>query len=419
MALKTNAKRRVVVTGMGVVSPLATTREATWQALLAGQSGVNSITHFDASEFSCQIAATVDNFDAQAYFSPREIKRIDLFIQYGIVAAEEAWQDAAIKLNGTSTSLAGVLMGSGIGGLSFNQRTTLTLTEQGPRKISPFAISGSVINMLSGNVALRLGLHGPNLAISTACSTGSHCIGMGARLIACGDADIMIVGGAEQAATSVGIGAFAAMRALSTRNEQPHQASRPWDIQRDGFVLGDGAGALVLEELGHAETRGAKIYAELRGFGMSADGYHITQPEKDGRGAKEAIVKSLADASLSPQDIQYVNAHGTSTPLGDVVEARALESVFSSHKEPLKVSSVKSSFGHLLGAAGAVEGVCSVLSLRDQIAPPTINLEQPDQDYRLDFIPHEARHFPIQHVLSNSFGFGGTNASLIFSQYNS
>ncbi|MBF7141520.1 MULTISPECIES: beta-ketoacyl-ACP synthase II [Pseudomonas] len=411
------SRRRVVVTGMGMLSPLGVDVPSTWQGILAGQSGIGPIEHTDLSAFSTRFGGSVKQFDVAQYLSPKEARKLDLFIQYGLAAGFQAVRDAGLDITDGNRERIGVAMGSGIGGLTNIEDTSRTLHDQGPRRISPFFVPGSIINMISGFLSIHLGVQGPNYAISTACTTGTHCIGMAARNIAYGEADVMIAGGAEMAACGLGMGGFGAARALSTRNDEPTRASRPWDKGRDGFVLSDGAGALVLEELEHARARGARIYAELIGFGTSGDAFHMTSPPEDGAGAARCMANALKDAGLAPEAVQYINAHGTSTSAGDLAEVRAIKAVFGDHAYHLAVSSTKSMVGHLLGAAGAVEAIFSVLSIRDQIAPPTINLDEPDNDCDLDFVPHEARSMPIDVVLSNSFGFGGTNGSLVFRRF--
>ncbi|MEC7119874.1 MAG: beta-ketoacyl-ACP synthase II, partial [Pseudomonadota bacterium] len=405
-------KQRVVVTGLGVVSPVGLDVASSWSSILAGRSGVVPITDFDASGFRAQIAAPVKDFDPTLYLSAKEARRNDLFIQYGFAAASQALRQAGLdQMAQQDPALAdrmGVFLGSGIGGLPLIEETHHVLQTQGARRISPFFVPGGIINMVAGLVAIHYGLRGPNLSTATACASATHAIGLAARLIAYGDADVMVAGGAEKASSPLGIGGFSAMQALSTRNDAPTAASRPFDAGRDGFVLGDGAGALVLESYAHAVARGATILAELTGFGMSDDATHITAPPENGEGAARAMQHALRDAGLASEAIDYINAHGTSTPVGDIAESRAIESVFGQHAFALAVSSTKSMTGHLLGAAGAVEAVFSILALRDQIAPPTINLDQPDPACRLDYVPNQARSLSIRHVMSNSFGFGGT-----------
>ncbi len=407
-------KRRVVVTGLGMITPLGLTTHETWQGILAGKSGVGPITCFDASQFTTRIAASVKNFDSTAFLSTKEARKFDLFIQYGVGAAHQAMADSGLVINDENAHRMGVAVGSGIGGLPWIEKTYQTLTEGGPRRISPFFIPGTIINMVAGLISMKYNLQGPNISIVTACTTGSHNIGYAMRTIAYGDADVMIAGGAEMATSPLGLGGFAACRALSTRNDDPERASRPWDKNRDGFVLGEGAGVLVLEEYEHAKKRGAKIYAELVGFGMSADASHITLPQAEGKGFVACMLNSLQDANLSIDQVDYVNAHGTSTPAGDEIEAFAIKKTFGTHAKNLTVSSTKSMTGHLLGAAGSVEAIFSVLAIRDQVVPPTINLDHPSEGCDLDFVPHTARQMPVRVCLSNSFGFGGTNASLLF-----
>lgn len=411
------SRRRVVVTGMGMLSPLGNDVPSSWQGILAGRSGIGLIEHMDLSAYSTRFGGSIRNFDVEQYLPAKEARKLDLFIQYGLAASFQAVRDSGLEITDANRERIGVAMGSGIGGLTNIENSCKSLIEQGPRRISPFFVPGSIINMVSGFLSIHLGLQGPNYAIATACTTGSHCIGMAARNIAYGEADVMVAGGSEMAASGLGIGGFAAARALSTRNDDPQRASRPWDRGRDGFVLSDGAGAVVLEELEHARARGATIYAELIGFGMSADAFHMTSPPEDGAGAARCIRNALLDAKLNPEQVQYINAHGTSTPAGDKAEAAAIKSVFGAHAYELSVSSTKSMVGHLLGAAGAVEAIFSVLAIRDQVAPPTINLEDPDEGCDLDFVPHEAKPMPIEVAVSNSFGFGGTNGSLVFRRF--
>ncbi len=413
------SRRRVVVTGMGMVSPLGNDVPSSWQGILAGRSSIGLIQHLDLSGFSTRIGGSVRDFDISPYLSPKEARKLDLFIQYGLAASIQAVRNSGLEITDANRERIGVAIGSGTGGLTNIQNNCIALMEHGPRRVSPFFVPGAIINMVSGFLSIQLGLEGPNYAIATACSSGTHCIGMAARNIAYGDADVMVAGGAEMAACSLGIAGFAAARALSTRNDPPEAASRPWDRDRDGFVLGDGAGTLILEELEHARARGATIYAELLGFGMSSDAFHMTAPPDNGAGAARCMRNALRDARLDPADIQYVNAHGTSTPAGDRAEAAALKSVFGGHAHTLAISSTKSMTGHLLGAAGAIEAIFSILAIRDQVAPPTINLDNPDEGCDLDFVPHQARSLPVSVVLSNSFGFGGTNSSLLFRRFDS
>ncbi|GCA55372.1 3-oxoacyl-[acyl-carrier-protein] synthase 2 [Pseudomonas sp. SCT] len=411
------SRRRVVVTGMGMLSPLGNDVPSSWQGILAGRSGIGLIEHMDLSAYSTRFGGSIKGFDVEQYLPAKEARKLDLFIQYGLAASFQAVRDSGLEVTDANRERIGVAMGSGIGGLTNIENSCKALIEQGPRRISPFFVPGSIINMVSGFLSIHLGLQGPNYAIATACTTGTHCIGMAARNIAYGEADVMVAGGSEMAASGLGIGGFAAARALSTRNDDPAAASRPWDKERDGFVLSDGAGALVLEELEHAKARGAHIYAELIGFGMSADAFHMTSPPDDGAGAARCIRNALQDAQLNVEQVQYINAHGTSTPAGDKAEAAAIRSVFGDHAYELSVSSTKSMVGHLLGAAGAVEAIFSVLAIRDQVAPPTINLHEPDEGCDLDFVPHQAKPRPIDVAVSNSFGFGGTNGSLVFRRF--
>lgn len=411
------SRRRVVVTGMGMLSPLGNDVPSSWQGILAGRSGIGLIEHMDLSAYSTRFGGSIKSFDVEQYLPAKEARKLDLFIQYGLAASFQAVRDSGLEVTDANRERIGVAMGSGIGGLTNIENSCKALIEQGPRRISPFFVPGSIINMVSGFLSIHLGLQGPNYAIATACTTGTHCIGMAARNIAYGEADVMVAGGSEMAASGLGIGGFAAARALSTRNDDPAAASRPWDKGRDGFVLSDGAGALVLEELEHAKARGAQIYAELIGFGMSADAYHMTSPPDDGAGAARCIRNALKDSQLNVDQVHYINAHGTSTPAGDKAEAAAIRSVFGDHAYELSVSSTKSMVGHLLGAAGAVEAIFSVLAIRDQVAPPTINLHEPDEGCDLDFVPHEAKPRPIEVAVSNSFGFGGTNGSLVFRRF--
>lgn len=410
------SKQRVVVTGLGMVSPLGLNVEDTWKAILAGKSSVDRIDHFDASDINCRICSTVKNFDPILYMSEKEARKKDIFIQYGIAAAVQAIQDSGLEVTEENADRVGLAIGSGIGGLPMIAKSHSILLETGPRKISPFFIPGAIINMIAGNVSIMYNMRGPNIAVVTACTTGTHNIGLAARIIAYGDADVMIAGGSEMATTKLGVSGFAAMRALSTRNDEPAKASRPWDKDRDGFVLGDGAGVIVLESYEHAKRRGAKIYAELVGFGMSADASHITTPHTEGLGAANAMRYALSDAKMNATDVDYINAHGTSTPLGDELEVLAIKRSFGDHAYKLAVSSTKSMIGHLLGAAGSVEAIFCILALRDQIAPPTINLDNPSEGCDLNFVPHTPQEMTINTVLSNSFGFGGTNGTLLFSK---
>ncbi len=408
------SKRRVVVTGIGMVTPLGLNVKDTWEGIVAGKSGVTEITSFDVGDYPVKISASVKDFQPEPLIPIKDLKKMDLFIQYGLVAAKEAIDDAGLVSNETNSHRIGVAIGSGIGGLPMIERCHSVLETQGARRLSPFFVPAVIINMVSGNLSIMYGFKGPTIAIVSACTTGTHNIGYAARTIAYGDADVMIAGGAEMATCDLGIGGFAAARALSKRNDEPQKASRPWDKERDGFVLGDGAGVLVLEEYEHAKKRGAKIYAELIGFGMSSDAYHMTLPDQEGIGFGFSMKNALSDASINLDDIDYINAHGTSTPAGDVIEAQAIKNTFAEHAYKLAVSSTKSMTGHLLGAAGAVEAIFSILAMRDQVAPPTINLDNPDEGCDLNFVPHEAQKRKIDVVLSNSFGFGGTNGTLIF-----
>ena len=411
------ASRRVVVTGMGIISPLGNELEATWQNILAGKSGAKTVTAFDVTDYPTKFAAQVENFDDINHLDVKTKRRVDEFVQYGLVASKHAIENSGLELNSIDSSRIGVSIGSGIGGLDTIEKNALTLDKRGPRKISPFFVPGAIVNMVSGLVSIEYGLHGPNLSIVTACSSGNHSIGFSARSISHGDCDVMITGGSEMAITPLGLGGFSAVTALSTNNENPTKASRPWDKDRDGFVLGDGAGVLVLEEYEHAKARSANIFAEVSGFGMSSDAFHMTAPAEDGKGAKQAMISALKDADLDSSKIDYINAHGTSTPLGDIIEANAIADIFSTSQEQIAVSSTKSMTGHLLGAAGAIESIFSILSLRDNRLPPTINLDNLDGDApKLNYVANESQEKEINYVLNNSFGFGGTNASLVFSK---
>lgn len=407
---------RVVVTGLGAVTPLGLDVKTSWEGICAGQSGAAAINQFDASAFTTRFSASVKEFSVEGYLETRDARRMDPFIQYGMVAGIQAFRDSGMEITEQNAHRVGCAIGSGIGGIGSIEETALLVEQKGPKRISPFFVPGAIINMIAGNLSIMYNLQGPNLAVVTACTTGTHNIGLGARMVAAGDVDAMLVGGAEMATTPVGIGGFAAARALSTRNDDPERASRPWDSDRDGFVLGDGAGMLMLESLESARERGAHIYCELTGFGMSGDAYHMTSPPEDGRGAAAAMRQALADAGLNASDLSYVNAHGTSTEAGDLAESVAIRSVFGSHADELAVSSTKSMIGHLLGAAGSVEAILTIMALRKNVAPPTINLDSPSPGCDLNYVPHQAQERPIQHALSNSFGFGGTNGSLIFSQ---
>ncbi len=410
------SRRRVVVTGLGIVSPVGITVPESWAAIKAGRSGIGRITRFDASAFPSQIAGEVKGFDVAAYLSPKEARRYDTFIHYGLAAAIQAIKDSGLVVTPENAERIGAVIGSGIGGLPLIEGTHDDYLKGGPRKISPFFVPGSIINMIAGLLSIMYGLKGPNLGMVTACTTSNHCIGEGGRLIEYGDADVIVAGGAEATISPLGIGGFTAPRALSTRNDDPQTASRPWDRDRDGFVLGEGSGILVLEEYEHARRRGARIYCELAGYGMSADAHHVTAPCEDGEGAARCMANALRNARLAADQIDYINAHGTSTPLGDIAETVAVKRAFGDHARRLAVSSTKSMTGHLLGAAGGIEAVFSALAVHEQVAPPTANLFNVDPACDLDYVPNEAREMPIRAALSNSFGFGGTNGTLIFSR---
>jgi 3-oxoacyl-[acyl-carrier-protein] synthase II len=409
--------RRVVVTGLGMVSPLGVKVPSTWEGILKGQSGIRPIRRFDASEYATRFAGEVPEFDSTQYMSAKEVRKFDTFVLFGVAAATQALQDANLIVAEHDADRIGVAIGSGIGGIPLIERTHQCLVDGGPRRISPFFIPGSIINMVAGVVSIQHGLRGPNISLVTACTTGTHSIGLAGRMIKYGDADVMLAGGTEMATSPLGVGGFASARALSTRNDAPEKASRPWDKDRDGFVLADGAGVIVLEEYEHARRRGAKIYAELVGFGMSADAYHITSPLPDGTGFQKSMQNALHDAGLNRDQVDYINAHGTSTQVGDELEALAVKLAFEDHAKKLAISSTKSMTGHLLGAAGAVEAIFSVLAIRDQVAPPTINLDNPSDNCDLDFVPHTARQMKIDVVMSNSFGFGGTNGTIVFRRF--
>ena len=409
--------RRVVVTGMGAVTALGLNTESTWTGVVNGRNGVKAIEHFDASAFSTRFSASLENFSTEGYLEPRDAKRMDLFIQYGMVAGIQAMRDSGLEITEANQDRVGCNVGAGIGGIGLIEKTSLLMNKSGPRKISPFFVPGSIINMVAGNLSIEFNLRGPNLAMVTACTTGTHSIGLGARLIAAGDADAMLVGGAEMGTTPAGLGGFAAARALITRNDDPATASRPWDKDRDGFVLGDGAGVMLIESLESAQARGANIYAEVVGFGMSGDAYHMTSPPEDGRGAALSMRNALTSAGMNADAVDYINAHGTSTPAGDVSETLAIKSVFGDHAHNVAVSSTKSMIGHLLGAAGAVEAIFSTLAIRDGVAPPTINLTNPDDGCDLNYVPGVAQERDISVAMSNSFGFGGTNGTLIFKKF--
>ncbi|WAT02884.1 beta-ketoacyl-ACP synthase II [Rouxiella chamberiensis] len=409
------SKRRVVVTGLGMLSPVGNTVESTWNALLAGKSGIGLIDHFDTSAYATRFAGLVKDFNCEDYISRKDARKMDPFIQYGVAAGIQAMKDSGLEVTEENAPRFGAAIGSGIGGLGLIEENHTLLVNGGPRKISPFFVPSTIVNMIAGHLSIMFGLRGPSISIATACTSGVHNIGHAARIIAYDDADVMLAGGAEKASTPLGVGGFGAARALSTRNDNPQAASRPWDKDRDGFVLGDGAGIMVLEEYEHAKKRGAKIYAEIVGFGMSSDAYHMTSPPDNGSGAALAMENALRDAGISAAKIGYINAHGTSTPAGDIAEAQAVKSIFGADAGRVLVSSTKSMTGHLLGAAGAVESIFTLLALRDQAVPPTLNLDNPDAGCDLDFVPHEARQVKdMEYTLCNSFGFGGTNGSLVF-----
>jgi 3-oxoacyl-[acyl-carrier-protein] synthase II len=397
---------------------LGSTVDGAWKNILAGHSGIGPITRFDVSAFATRFGGAVQGFNVDEYLTPKEARKMDPFMHYGYGSAVQAMTDSGLTITEANAARVGVIMGAGIGGLDTIEETDAKYLEtKNPRKISPFFIPGSIINMVSGHISIRYGLQGPNLAVVTACTTSTHSIGLAARAIQYGDADVMIAGGAEMATTHLGLGGFCSVKALSERNDEPQRASRPWDRDRDGFVLGDGAGVLVVEELEHAQARGARIYAELAGFGMSGDAYHMTAPQESGEGARLSMINAVRDAGLKPEQVDYVNAHATSTPLGDKAETFAIKRAFGDHAYKLAVSSTKSMTGHLLGAAGAVEAIFSVLAIRDQVAPPTINYENPDPDCDLDYVPNTARQMHLDVALSNSFGFGGTNGTLVFRKF--
>lgn len=410
-------KRRVVVTGLGIVSPVGNDVATAWANITAGKSGIGPITHFDASTFPTRIAGEIRDFDPAQYVAAKDVKKMDPFIHYGIAASVQALADAGLKPHEHDEERIGVAVGAGIGGIATIEKTAITYHEQGQRKISPFFVPSSIINMASGNLSIMLGLKGPNIACVTACTTATHNIGLAMRMIQYGDADVMIAGGAEFATVGTAVGGFCSARAMSTRNDEPQKASRPWDRDRDGFVLADGAGVLVIEDYEHAVKRGARIYCELAGFGMSGDAYHMTSPPEDGDGAKRSMAAAIADAKVNPDEVGYVNAHATSTGVGDIAEVQAIKACFGGHAKKLAVSSTKSMTGHLLGAAGGVEAIFSILALRDGVLPPTINLDNPGEGCDLDFVPHTARDAKLDVVLSNSFGFGGTNGTLLFRRF--
>ncbi len=406
--------RRVVVTGLGIVCPVGLDVAESWRNIVAGKSGVEPITLFDTEGFATRFGGTVKDFDVAKYIAPKEARKMDPFIHYGVAAGVQAFEDAGLAVTEANAERIGIAIGSGIGGLPGIQKGITMLLKGGPRKVSPFFVPSNIINMIGGHLSMKYGVTGPNYGIVTACASGTHSIGDAARIIERGDADVMLAGGAEMATCPMGLGGFSAARALSTRNEAPERASRPWDKERDGFVLSDGAGVVVLEDFEHAKQRGAHMYAELIGFAMSADAYHMTAPSPDGRGARRCMELALQDAGIAPSDVDYINAHGTSTPAGDIAETQAVKGAFGEHANKLAISSTKSMIGHLLGAAGGVEAVFSILAIRDNVAPPTINLDNPDPECDLDYVPHTAREMKIDVALSNSFGFGGTNGTVIF-----
>ena len=408
------SKRRVVVTGMGIISPVGNDLSTAWKNILDGVSGIGPVTHFDTTGYATRIAGEVRDFDPAQWIAPKEVKKMDPFIHYGIAAGVQAIRDAGLEVRPDNAARIGVAVGAGIGGLSTIEATTIEMHEKGPRRVSPFFVPSSIINMVSGHLSIMFGIKGPNIACVTACATATHNLGLAMRMIQYGDADVMLAGGAEYATTGVAMAGFCSAKAMSTRNDEPTRASRPWDKDRDGFVLSDGAGVLVLEEYEHARARGARIYAELIGFGMSGDAYHITAPSEGGEGAARCMQAALDDAGIAPTEVQYINAHGTSTPLGDLGEVQAAKKVFGEHAYKLAMSSTKSTTGHLLGAAGGVEAIFTILAMRDQVLPPTINLDEPGEGCDLDFVPNVAREARIDIAISNSFGFGGTNGTLAF-----
>ena len=410
-------ERRIVVTGLGLIAPVGNTTEEGWANARDGVSGISVIDSFDTTGFPTKIGGMIRNFDIAAYLEPKEARRSDPFIHYGIASCKQAITASGLEVTEANADRIGVIMGAGIGGLYTIESNYASYLKGGARKISPFFVPGSIVNMISGHISIEFGLTGPNLAMVTACATSTHCIGLAARMIRSGDADVMLAGGAEYATTALGIGGFCAARALSTRNDEPDKASRPWDQDRDGFVLSDGAGALVIEEYEHAKKRGAPIYAELVGFGMSGDAHHITAPAEDGEGARRCMTAALKDAKVNGDSVSYVNAHGTSTPLGDRAETTAIKRAFGDHAKNLAVSSTKSTTGHMLGAAGAAEAIFTVMALKEQVIPPTVNLDNQDPQCDLDYTPNVAREAPLEYALSNSFGFGGTNGTLLFKRY--
>ncbi len=413
-----SGKRRIVVTGMGIVSPVGNDLATAWTNVTAGKSGIGPLTNFDASAFATRFGGEVRDLDPTLYVPAKDVKKMDPFILYGIAAGRQAWDDSGLYIEQIDPTQVGVAVGAGIGGIGTIEKTYAAYAKSGPRRISPFFVPSTIINMISGHLSILLGLKGPNIATVTACTTATHNIGLAARLIAHGDCDVMIAGGAEHATTPLAVGGFISSRALSANNDNPTGASRPWDLDRDGFVLSDGAGVMVLEEYEHAKARGARIYAELVGFGLSADAHHMTAPPEDGSGAAQCMTHCLRDAGMAPEQVQYVNAHATSTPLGDRAEVAAIRTCFGEHADKLMVSSTKSVTGHLLGAAGGIEALFSVLALRDQVVPPTMNLDTPDPACDLDFVPNTARETALDVVMSNSFGFGGTNGCLLFKRSN-
>lgn len=408
------SKRRVVITGLGLVSPVGNTVDSSWKALVSGKSGIAPITKFDASEFTTRFSGSVKDFDVEQYMSRKDARKMDLFIQYGMAAGIQAVEDSGLEMDKLDPARVGTAIGAGMGGMPLIEQNHAALLKGGPRKVSPFFVPSTIINMIAGHLSIKYGMTGPNFAVTTACTTGVHNIGFAARTIAYGDADVMVAGGAEDVTCPLAVAGFGSAKALSTRNDDPQAASRPWDKDRDGFVIGDGAGVMVVEEYEHAKARGATIYAELVGFGMSGDAFHMTSPPSDGAGAAAAMVNAINDAKVGREEIGYINAHGTSTPAGDKAEAAAVKSVFGDHAYDLLVSSTKSMTGHLLGAAGSVEAIITILALKDQVIPPTLNLDNPDEGCDLDFVAHTARDYKFDYGLCNSFGFGGTNGSLLF-----
>ena len=411
------SKRRVVITGLGIISPLGLGIESNWSSIVAGASGIGTITRFDASGYPCSIAGEVNEFEPEQYFSSKDVRKMDRFIQLGVAAGIDALRDSGLEVGEDNADRIGVHIGSGIGGVETIEKTTRTVYDKGPKRVSPFYVPMAIINMISGNLSINCGLRGPNLSMVTACTTGTHSIGEAGRLVEYGDADVMIAGGAEASITPTAMAGFGNAKALSTCNHDPAGASRPWDAARDGFVMGEGAGVVLLEELEHARKRGAHIYAELAGFGMSADAYHMTAPAPGGEGAMRCMIAALRNGAINPAEVEYINAHGTSTPQGDIAETLAIKKTFGDHAGRVAVSSTKSMVGHLLGAAGGVEAAYTVLALRDQVAPPTINLHTPDSECDLDYVPNAAREMSINVALSNSFGFGGTNGTLVFKRF--